>query len=92
MEIVIDWKVGQKRGTQIPPCLGAGSFSWGMIVLSQEQTELSPTMGSYQKKNERMECVLKNIGTISKRTECILNQECVLNHIEVIKRYFNLIS
>ena len=54
MEIVIDWKVGQKRGTQIPPCLGAGSFSWGMIVLSQEQTKLSPTIGSYQKKNERM--------------------------------------
>jgi len=75
----------KKGGTQIPPpCLELAAFPWGMIVLSQEQTELSPRIPSFQKK-ERIERILKNIGTISKRTKCILNQECALNHIEIIK-------
>ena len=93
----------------------AGRRSWGMIVLSQEQTKQSRTMtyGS-EKKSERVERILKNVGTICKGTEwngnfwkahlisgtssyyqeCvlsrerILNQEYVLNHLEIIERFF----
>jgi len=48
----------------------AGRRSWGMIVLSQEQTKQSRMMtyGS-GKKNERVERILKNVGTICKGTE-----------------------
>ena len=40
----------------------------GTIVLYQERTERSITIPSFRK-NERLERVLKNIGTVSKRTE-----------------------
>ena len=40
----------------------------GTIVLSRERTERSRMIPSFRK-NERLEWVLKNIGTISKRTE-----------------------
>ena len=87
----------------------------GTIVLSQERKERSRTIPSFRK-NERLERVLKNIGTISKRTERnttgidwterlksltrsyyqelvlswerILNQECVLNPLEIVKDVF----
>ena len=39
----------------------AGRPSWGTIVLSRERTERSRTIPSFRKKNERIECVLKNI-------------------------------
>ena len=39
------------------------------IVLSQERTERSRTIPSLGKKNERIERVLKNVGTICKGTE-----------------------
>ena len=65
--------------------------SWGTIVLSQERMERSRT--SFRKKNERIEHILKNIGTICKGTErngnCLKRrlksgtrsyyQECVLS-------------
>ena len=47
----------------------AGRRSLGTIVLSREQTERSRTIPSFRKKNERIERVLKNIGTICKETE-----------------------
>ena len=47
----------------------AGRVNGGTIVLSREQTERSRTIPSFRKKNERLERVLKNIGTFSKRTE-----------------------
>ena len=46
----------------------AGHVPGGTIVLSRERTERSRTIPSFQKK-ERSERVLKNFGTISKRTE-----------------------
>ena len=46
----------------------AGRVPGGTIVLSRERTERSRTIPSFRK-NERLERVLKNIGTISKRTE-----------------------
>ena len=46
----------------------AGRRSWGTIVLSQKRTQLSGTISLFQKKNEHIERVLKNIGTIIKRT------------------------
>ena len=46
----------------------AGRVPRGTIVLSRERTERSRTIPSFRK-NERLEWVLKNIGTISKRTE-----------------------
>ena len=49
--------------------LRAGCRSWGTIVLSQERTERSRTIPSFPKKNEHIESVLKNIGTICKGTE-----------------------
>ena len=76
----------------------------GTIVLSQEQTELSKTIPLFRKKNDRIERVLKNVGTICKGTEIfeksvlnqervlnqegILNEECVLNHLEIFERFF----
>ena len=47
----------------------AGRVPGGTIVLSQERTKRSRTIPSFKKKNEHLEPVLKNIGTISKRTE-----------------------
>ena len=47
----------------------AGRVNGGTIVLSRERTERSRTIPSFRKKNERLERVLKNIGTIGKRTE-----------------------
>ena len=47
----------------------AGRVPGGTIVLSWERTERSKTTPSFRKKNERLERVLKNIGTFSKRTE-----------------------
>ena len=47
----------------------AGRVNGGTIVLSRERTERSRTIPSFRKKNERLERVLKNIGTITKRTE-----------------------
>jgi len=47
----------------------AGRVPGGMIVLSRERTERSRTIPSFWKKNERLERVLKNVWTISKRTE-----------------------
>ena len=47
----------------------AGRRSWGTIVLSRDRTERSRTIPSFRKKNERIEGVLKNIGTICNRTE-----------------------
>ena len=52
----------------IPLNIRAGHRSWETIVLSQERTELSRTIPSFRKKNEHIERVLKNIGTIIKRT------------------------
>ena len=49
--------------------LRAGRINGGTIVLCRERTERSRTIPSFRKKNERLEQVLKNIGTISKRTE-----------------------
>ena len=46
----------------------AGRVPGGTIVLSRERTERSRMIPSFRK-NERLEWVLKNIGTISKRTE-----------------------
>jgi len=46
----------------------SGRVPGGTIVLSRERTERSRTIPSFRK-NERLERVLKNIGTISKRTE-----------------------
>ena len=43
--------------------------SWGTIVLSRERTERSRKIPTFRKKNERIERVLKNIGTICKGTE-----------------------
>ena len=43
--------------------------SRGTIVLSREQTERSRTIPSFWKINERIERVLKNIGTVCKGTE-----------------------
>ena len=51
------------------PVSRAGRRSWGTIVLSRERTERSRTIPPFQKKNERIERVLKNIGTICKGTE-----------------------
>ena len=47
----------------------AGRRSWGTIVLSRERMEQSRMIPSFRKKNERIEPVLKNIGTICKGTE-----------------------
>ena len=47
----------------------AGRRSWGMVVLSQERTERSRTIQSFRKKNELIERILKNVGTICKGTE-----------------------
>ena len=47
----------------------AGRRSWKTIVLSRERTKRSRMIPSFQKKNERIERVLKNIGTICKGTE-----------------------
>ena len=47
----------------------AGRRSWGTIVLSRERTERSRTVPSFRKKNELIEHVLKNSGTIYKGTE-----------------------
>ena len=47
----------------------AGRRSWGTIVLSRERTERLRTIPSFRKKNKRIECILKNIGTICKGTE-----------------------
>ena len=57
-----------RRGSIIVPPR-AGHRSWGTIVLSREQTELSRTIQSFRKKNERIKRVLNNIGTICKGTE-----------------------
>ena len=47
----------------------AGRRSLGTIVLLRERTERSRTIPSFRKKNECIERVLKNIGTICKGTE-----------------------
>ena len=47
----------------------AGRRSWGTIVLSQEQTKQSRAMTWFRKKNERVERIFKNVGTICKGTE-----------------------
>ena len=96
----------------------AGRVPGGTIVLSWERTERSRTTPSFRKKNERLERVLKNIGTFSKRTERngtgiawkerlksltrsyyqervlswerILNQECVLIHLEIVSFFYSI--
>ena len=57
----------------------AGRVNGGTIVLCRERTEQSRTIPSFRKKNERLERVLKNIGTISKRTERELLEKNGLN-------------
>ena len=47
----------------------AGRCSWGKIILSQEQTERSSTIPSFQKNNKWIERFLKNVGTICKEAE-----------------------
>ena len=46
--------------------IAAGRVPGGTIVLSLERMEQSRTIPLFRK-NERLECVLKSIGTISKR-------------------------
>ena len=56
----------------------AGRLSWGTIILSRERTERLRTIPSFQKKkNEIIERVLKNIGTICKGTELKLLEKNV---------------
>ena len=50
------------------PAVRPGGVPGGTIVLSRERTEQSRTIPSL-KKNEQLECVLKNIKMICKRTE-----------------------
>ena len=67
LNFVFRIKACQVLITQRCPGGRAGHVPGGTIVLSQERTERSRTIPSFQKK--RLERVLKNIGTISKTTE-----------------------
>ena len=63
----------------------AGRVNGGTIVLSRERTERSRTIPSFRKKNERLESVLKNIGTISKRTE--RNGNCLKRTVKIVNAF-----
>ena len=62
----------------------AGHVPGETIVLSQEQTERSRTIPSFRK-NKRLEGVLKNIGTVSKRME--RNGNCLKKTIKIINTF-----
>ena len=71
-ELCIGQKLGMIYSLYIDKEAGlsrTGRVNGGTIVLCRDRTERSRTIPSFQKKNERLEHVLKNIGTISKRTE-----------------------
>ena len=111
-----------KRWNSWPPdvsALGLGAFlvEWSFIPENEQNNQ---ERSHCSEKNERLERVLKNIGTISKRMErngtgiawkerlksvthsyyqervlsweSILNQEFVLNHLEIVKDFFYLIT
>ena len=63
----------------------AGRVNSGTIVLSRERTERSKTIPWFRKKNERFERVLKNIGTICKRTE--RNGNCLKRMVKIINEF-----
>ena len=55
-----------KLVNRLPICPAVQECPWLGVVL-REQTELSRTMSLFPKKNEHIERVYKNIGTIYKR-------------------------
>ena len=63
----------------------AGRVPGGTIVLSRERTERSRMIPSFRKKNERLERVLKNIGTISKRME--RNGNCMKRMVKIVNAF-----
>ena len=58
-----------------------------MIVLSRERTERSRTIPPFRKKNERIERVLKTIGTICKETERLKKKEWERNDLAEDPRF-----
>ena len=54
----------------------AGRRSWGTIILSREGTELSRTIPSFRKKNERIERVFKILEQLVKERRGT-NENCL---------------
>ena len=75
----------QGGGDQAGVYSRTGRRSSGTIVLKRERMERSRTIPSFRKKNEPIELVLKNIGTISIRTE--QNGNCLKRTVKIVSTF-----